>query len=107
MKNIKWTERIRNVRVMELVGKSRQTWKTLEETRHKLMRETRHKRVRHNEFLVDIIEGRMDGNRGKRRPRLAFIDQVLKYSGCRSYAEMKEKREDIRYSGVESCQPIL
>lgn len=87
LEKIKWTEKMSNERVLERVKESRQIWKMLVDRRHRWIGHL----FRHNEFLVDIVEGRRDGRQGRGRPRLAFMEQVVKASGCNSYREMKEK----------------
>jgi hypothetical protein len=83
MKKIKWTERMSNI-------ERRQLWDVLEERRHKWIGHL----YRHNDFMVSIIKGRRQGDQGRGRPRLSYISQVVKYSGCNSYAEMKRKTSD-------------
>ncbi|KAI5724481.1 hypothetical protein M8J77_003182 [Diaphorina citri] len=92
MNKIKWTERMSNERVLQLVGEKRQIWKTLEERRHKWIGHL----YRHNEFLVSIIEVKRQGNQGRGRPRLSYINQIVEYSGCQSYTERKRKTSDRR-----------
>uniref|UniRef100_A0A8D8US24 Uncharacterized protein n=1 Tax=Cacopsylla melanoneura TaxID=428564 RepID=A0A8D8US24_9HEMI len=87
MMRIKWTERMTNERVLELVGETRQIWRTFEERRHKWIGHM----YRHNEEMVSIIEGRRQGYQGRGRPRSSYIEQTVKYARCSTYAEMKRK----------------
>lgn len=69
------------------IMKLRSKWDVLEERRHKWIGHL----YRYNDFMVSIIEGRKQGDQGRGRPWLSYISQVVKYSGCKSYAEMKRK----------------
>ncbi|KAI5728729.1 hypothetical protein M8J77_020289 [Diaphorina citri] len=97
MMKIKWTERMSNERVLELVGESRQILRMLSERRHKWVGHM----YRHNDFMISILEGKREGSQPRGRPRLSYINQIVKYSGSNSYTEMKRKtsnREEWRAS---------
>lgn len=87
MCKIKWTERMSNERVLQLVGERRQMMSMLEDRRHKWIGHL----YRHNEFMVSIIEGKRQGSQGRGRPRARYMDQIVKYSGCDTYTDMKRK----------------
>uniref|UniRef100_A0A8D8SS06 Reverse transcriptase n=1 Tax=Cacopsylla melanoneura TaxID=428564 RepID=A0A8D8SS06_9HEMI len=67
---VRWTERISNERVLEMVNEVRQIWKVVQQRRHKWMGHV----YRHNDFVVNIIEGRRAGAQGRGIPRMAFIN---------------------------------
>ncbi|KAI5715577.1 hypothetical protein M8J77_018806 [Diaphorina citri] len=90
MNKIKWTERMSNERVLQMVGERRQIMNMLEERRHRWIGHL----YRHNDFMVAIIEGKRQGSQGRGRPRERYIDQIVKYSGSETYADMKRKTSD-------------
>uniref|UniRef100_A0A8D8S526 Endonuclease-reverse transcriptase n=1 Tax=Cacopsylla melanoneura TaxID=428564 RepID=A0A8D8S526_9HEMI len=90
MMRIKWTERMTNERVLEMVQEERQIWKVLTERRHKWMGHV----YRHNDFIVSIIEGKREGHQRRGRPRERYIQQIVKYSGSNTYPDMKRKTSD-------------
>jgi hypothetical protein len=71
---IKWTERMTNERVLELVQEERQIWRMLTERRHKWIGYV----YRHNNFMVSIIEGKRETSRkGKTARKLHQPDSEI------------------------------
>ena len=40
------------------------------------------------------LEGRINGKRGRGRPRRSWLDDIMEWSDQKSYAEVKQKTED-------------
>jgi hypothetical protein len=59
--------------------------------------------VRHNEFVVNILEGAISGKKAMGRPRLKFLKQVARNIRADSYTAMKN---DLQQFQMKSCQPI-
>jgi len=58
-------------------------------------------------LLKLTIEGRVEGKNHRGRPRLEFIQQIIKDQGCNSYTEMKRKvhkREEWRIAANQSTE---
>jgi len=45
--------------------------------------------IRHNEFVVNILEGAISGKKAMGRPRLQYLKQVARNTGADSYTAMK------------------
>jgi len=39
--------------------------------------------------MTNIFEGRINGYKGRGRPRKAYIEEMIKQAGCSRYIEMK------------------
>jgi len=53
-----------------------------------------------------IIEGCIDSKNHRERPRLEYIQQIIKDQGCNSYVEMKKKtdnREEWKMAANQSA----
>jgi len=66
MLKIKWTDRITNEEVFQRVKEARLLLKILNNRRHSLIGHI----IRHNEFVVNILEGAILGKKAMGRPRL-------------------------------------
>ena len=62
--NIKWTDRITNDEVFERAKEERLLLKILKDRRHSWVGHT----IRHNEFVVNILEGAISGKKDVGRP---------------------------------------
>jgi hypothetical protein len=74
MLKIKWTDRIMNDEVFQKVKEERLLLKILKNRRHSWIGHT----VRHNEFVVNILEGAISGKQAVGRPRLRYLEQVAR-----------------------------
>jgi hypothetical protein len=45
--------------------------------------------IRHNEFVVNILEGAISGKKAMGRPRLQYLKQVTRNIGADSYTAME------------------
>jgi hypothetical protein len=86
MEKISWTEKITNEEVLRRVGVERQLLNMLRNRKKSWIGHT----LRHDGLLKEVIEGRMEGKRGRGRPRLGMLDDMITHS----YADMKRKTED-------------
>ena len=82
---IKWTDSIRNGEVFQKVKEERLLLKILKNRRHSWIGHT----IRHNEFVVNILEGAISGKKAVGRPRLQYLQQVARNTGADSYPAMK------------------
>ena len=59
--------------------------KILKSRRNSRIRHT----IRHNEFVVNILDGAISGKKVVGRPRLQYIKQVVRNTGADSFTKMK------------------
>ena len=85
MLKIKCTDRITNDEVFQRVKEERLLLKILQNKCHSYIG---HK-VRHNEFVVNILEGAISGKKAVGRPRLRYLKQVARKTGADSYTAMR------------------
>jgi len=85
MLKIKWTDGITNEEVFQRVKEERILLNILNNRRHSWIGHI----IRHNEFMVNILEGAKSGKKAMGRPRLQYLKQVARNTGADSYTEMK------------------
>ena len=71
--------------VFERAEEERLLLKILKNRRHSWIGHT----IRHNEFVVNILEGAISGKKDLGRPRLQYLKQVARNTGADSYTAMK------------------
>ena len=69
MSKIKWTDRITNDEVFRRAKEEGLLLKILKNRRHSWIGHT----IRHNEFVVNILEGAISGKKAVGRPRLTYL----------------------------------
>ena len=85
MLKMKWTDRITNVEVFQKVKEEKLFLKILKNRRHSWIGHT----IRHNEFVVNILEGAISGKKAVGRPRLQYLKEVARNTEADSYTAMK------------------
>jgi hypothetical protein len=59
--------------------------------------------IRHNEFVVNILEGAISGKKAVGRPQLQYLKQVTRNRRRQLYTNENNGLQQIQ---MESCQPI-
>ena len=86
MENIVWTERMTNEKVLQTVEEQRQLVEKIIERKKKWIGHV----LRGGGLMRDVMEGKMEGKRGRGRKRISMIDELMEGS----YGSMKRKAED-------------
>ena len=81
---IKRADRITNGEVFQKVKKEKLLFKILKNRRHSWIGHT----IRHNEFVVNILEGAISGKKAVGRPRLRYLKQVARNTAADSCTAM-------------------
>jgi hypothetical protein len=85
MLKIKWTDRITNDEVFQRAKEARLLLKILKNRPYSWMGHT----IRHNEFVVNILEGAISGKKTMGRPGLQYLKQVARNTAADSYTAVK------------------
>ena len=86
MEKISWTEKITNEEVLERVGEERQLIKLIRNRKKNWVGHV----LRGDLLLKEVMEGRMEGKRGRGRPRIGMLDELI----VESYGDMKRMAEN-------------
>jgi hypothetical protein len=92
---ISWTERKSNEEILQIVKEKRVLLSIIRSRSGKLIGHL----LRHNSFITNIMEGRINEHNGRGRPRKTFIGEIIGMAGCSGYSQMKTlalKREEWR-----------
>ena len=81
-----WQDRKTNEDVLRMVGQNRNLLTTVLERKKNWMGHV----LRGNSMMRDVIEGRMEGKRGRGRKRIAMLDDLID----ESYVELKRRAQD-------------
>jgi hypothetical protein len=81
MLKMKWADRITNYEVFQRAKEERLLLK--------IFKNRRHSWIAHKEFVVNILEGAISGEKAVGRPRLRYLKQVARNTAADSYSAMK------------------
>lgn len=90
MTKTSWTERKTNEKVLQEIGERRNLLGTILKRKTKLIGHL----IRHNSFIENIFEGRLQGKRSRGRPRTSYFGDINNIMGVNTYWRMKRKAMD-------------
>ena len=99
---ISWRDHITNEEVLAKIGERKHLKLTIMERRARWIGHV----LRHENLLHTVIEGMVEGNNFRGRPRQQYLDQVIKDMNCSSYVDLKRTAED-REEWKKRCQMLL
>lgn len=86
MTKVSWTDKKTNEEVLRMVGQSRKLLETILERKKNWIGHV----LRGNGLMLEVMEARMEGKRGRGRRRLGMLEDLME----KSYADMKRKAQD-------------
>ena len=75
---ISWTQKLTNVQILRMLNTKRQLLYNIKKRKMSFFGHIK----RHDSILKQSLEGKLEGKRGKGRPRLAWVDNIKKWAGC-------------------------
>ena len=81
-----WTVKKTNEEVLQMVGEKRRLLQTILERKKNWIGHV----LRGEGLMLEVMEGRMEGTRGRGRKRIGMLEDIMEIS----YAEMKRKAQD-------------
>jgi hypothetical protein len=88
MLKIKWTDRVKNDEVFQRAKEERLLLKILKNRRYLWKGHI----IRHDEFVVNILEGGISGKKAVGRPGLQYLKQIARNTGVDSCTRTAMKR---------------
>ena len=58
----------------------------------------------HYDTLLTTLEGRMEGKRGRGRPRQTWVDDIIEWTGSKRYDQIKRAAENRNLHGTFATQ---
>lgn len=90
MTKTRWIEKKSNVMLLEEIQERRYLMKSIEKRKIKLVGHI----IRHNNFINNIFEGKIQGKIPRGRPRKKYFDDIQKSMNCATFEEMKRAAAD-------------
>ena len=84
---ISWTQKVTNHEVLNLIHEERSMIRSIHQRKHNWIGHV----LRHDGLLNRIMEGRIEGKRGRGRKRQQMMDDILEKE---KYGSMKRTAED-------------
>ena len=89
---ISWKERKTNKEVLKMAKQKRSLLTDIMKRKNRFFGHT----IRHNNFQTTLLEGKINGKRGRGRPRRSWLDDIMTWQG-RPYHVCKEDAHDRDY----------
>ena len=87
MERISWTEKITNEEVLRRVGEKRSMVETIVRRKKNWIGHI----MRGDGLMKEVMEGKMEGKRGRGRKRIGMIDELMEN---KQYGDLKRRAED-------------
>jgi hypothetical protein len=98
---IKWADYITNEEVLARMNCKRSLWYYIVRRRVTMVGHI----LRHEGLMKTVLEGRVEGKNYRGRPRLEYIEQIIKDVECKTYSEIRRMVEDRTGWRAASYQP--